>query len=70
MLNKKRETKLFDPALVNTAIKQSFIKLSPRFMVKNPVMFTVELGTLMMLAVVIWQMITHSTSQGRYGIIS
>jgi K+-transporting ATPase ATPase B chain len=64
MSKRKRDIKLFDPALVNTAIKQSFIKLSPRLMIKNPVMFTVELGTLVMLAVVIWQLITHDTTQG------
>jgi potassium-transporting ATPase ATP-binding subunit len=64
MSKRKREIKLFEPALVNTAIKQSFVKLSPRLMVKNPVMFTVEIGTFVMLAVVIWQMITHDTTQG------
>jgi potassium-transporting ATPase ATP-binding subunit len=64
MSKRKREIKLFEPALVNTAIKQSFIKLSPRLMVKNPVMFTVEVGTFVMLAVVIWQMVTHDVTQG------
>jgi K+-transporting ATPase ATPase B chain len=64
MSKRKRDKKLFDPALVNTAIKQSFIKLNPRLMIKNPVMFTVELGTFVMLAVVIWQMITHDNTQG------
>ena len=53
MSKRKREIKLFEPALVNTTIKQSFVKLSPRLMVKNPVMFTVEIGTFVMLAVVI-----------------
>jgi potassium-transporting ATPase ATP-binding subunit len=64
MSKRKRDIKLFDPALVNTAIKQSFIKLSPRLMIKNPVMFTVDLGTFVMLAVVLYQMITHDTTQG------
>jgi len=64
MSKRKREIKLFEPALVNTAIKQSFVKLSPRLMVKNPVMFTVEVGTIVMLAVVIWQMVTHDATQG------
>ena len=64
MSKRKREIKLFDPALVNTAIKQSFIKLSPRLMVKNPVMFTVEIGTFVMLAVVLYQIITHDNTQG------
>jgi K+-transporting ATPase ATPase B chain len=64
MSKRKREIKLFDPALVNTAVKQSFVKLSPRLMVKNPVMFTVEIGTIVMLAVVIYQMVTHDNTQG------
>jgi K+-transporting ATPase ATPase B chain len=64
MLNRKRAIKLFDPALVNTSIKQSFIKLDPRVMVKNPVMFTVEIGTFIMLAVVLYQLITHDATQG------
>ncbi|WP_316767641.1 potassium-transporting ATPase subunit KdpB [Pedobacter frigiditerrae] len=44
----KPNNKLFEPALVQTALKQSFIKLDPRVMIKNPVMFTVEIGTLVM----------------------
>lgn len=63
-MTRKRHIKLFDPALISGAIRQSFIKLNPRLMVKNPVMFTVEIGTIVMLAVVIFQMITGDTSQG------
>ncbi|QPH41249.1 potassium-transporting ATPase subunit KdpB [Pedobacter endophyticus] len=44
----KPNNKLFEPALVQTALKQSLIKLDPRIMVRNPVMFTVEIGTLIM----------------------
>ncbi|WP_256005837.1 potassium-transporting ATPase subunit KdpB [Pedobacter deserti] len=50
---------LFEPALVQTALKQSFIKLDPRLMIKNPVMFTVEIGTLVMAYVTIYS-IGHS----------
>ncbi|MFC0774029.1 potassium-transporting ATPase subunit KdpB [Terrimonas alba] len=64
MSKRKRSIKLFDPALVGTAIKQSFVKLNPRLMVKNPVMFTVEIGTAVMLAVVLYQFLTGDTSQG------
>jgi K+-transporting ATPase ATPase B chain len=64
MSSRKREIKLFEPALVNTAIKQSFIKLNPRLMIKNPVMFTVEIGTLVMLAVICYQLLSHDTSEG------
>jgi K+-transporting ATPase ATPase B chain len=58
----KTSNKLFEPALVQTALKQSFIKLDPRLMVRNPVMFTVEIGTLIMAYVTIYSM-SH-TDQG------
>lgn len=50
----KPNTKLFEPALVKTAISQAFIKLDPRVMIKNPVMFTVEIGTLVMAYVTVY----------------
>ncbi|WP_316815879.1 potassium-transporting ATPase subunit KdpB [Pedobacter nyackensis] len=53
---KHSSNKLFEPALVQTALKQSFIKLNPRVMIKNPVMFTVEIGTLIMAYVTIYSM--------------
>lgn len=55
---KAQSNKLFEPELVNTALKQSFIKLNPRVMIKNPVMFTVEIGTLIMAFVSVYS-ITH-----------
>ncbi|HTE31217.1 MAG TPA: potassium-transporting ATPase subunit KdpB [Chryseolinea sp.] len=61
---RKRDIKLFEPALVTEAIKQSFVKLSPRLMVKNPVMFAVEIGTVVMLIVILNQMITGDTTEG------
>ncbi|MBL7746962.1 MAG: potassium-transporting ATPase subunit KdpB [Chitinophagaceae bacterium] len=64
MTQNKRVIKLFDPALVSTAIGQSFSKLNPRLMIKNPVMFTVEIGTAIMLAVSIYQLATGDLSQG------
>ncbi|MBO9619487.1 MAG: potassium-transporting ATPase subunit KdpB [Niabella sp.] len=45
---------MFQPALVKEALKQSFIKLSPVKMFRNPVMFTVWVGTLVMAGVCIW----------------
>ncbi|GAA4195648.1 potassium-transporting ATPase subunit KdpB [Pedobacter jeongneungensis] len=55
----KPNNKLFEPALVQTALKQSFIKLDPRAMVRNPVMFTVEIGTLVMAYVTVYSF-SHS----------
>ncbi len=51
---KNPSNKLFEPALVQTALKQSFIKLDPRIMMRNPVMFTVEIGTLIMAYVTVY----------------
>jgi len=64
MTQNKRSIKLFDPALVGTAIGQSFTKLNPRLMIKNPVMFTVEIGTIIMLVVSLYQLFTGDNSQG------
>lgn len=64
MTQNKRSIKLFDPALVGTAIGQSFAKLNPRLMIKNPVMFTVEIGTIIMLVVSLYQLFTGDNSQG------
>jgi potassium-transporting ATPase ATP-binding subunit len=58
-----RVAKLFEPALVREALRESFIKLSPAKMFRNPVMFTVWVGTLVMAAVCVWIM-TGEQSQG------
>ena len=59
----RRAQKLFEPTLVNEALKQSFIKLNPRIQFRNPVMFTVWVGTLVMAGVCIW-IGTGEASQG------
>lgn len=61
---KKNTSKLFEAALVNTALKQAFVKLDPRIMFRNPIMFTVELCTAVMLAVCIWIMTGEKTQGG------
>src|SRR5215469_3070235 len=42
-----RARPLFDPPIVRRAIVDSFRKLNPRGMMKNPVMFVVEVGAAM-----------------------
>src|SRR5579862_9896476 len=42
---------LFEPAIVRRAIGDAFIKLTPRHMVRNPVMFVVLIGSVMTTAV-------------------
>jgi len=58
-----RKTKLLESSLVREAFKKSFVKLSPRYMVRNPVMFTVEIGTAVMLGVCLW-VAAGETTQG------
>jgi K+-transporting ATPase ATPase B chain len=36
---------LFEPTIVKRAIKDAFVKLDPRLVAKNPVMFVVEIGS-------------------------
>ena len=47
-----RRRSLWDPAIVRPAIRDSIRKLDPRIQIKNPVMFIVEIGSL--LTTVIW----------------
>ncbi|GAB4488657.1 MAG: potassium-transporting ATPase subunit KdpB [Saprospiraceae bacterium] len=49
----KKQKGLFQPELVRAALWQSVVKLDPRQMFRNPVMFTVEIGTAVMLVVTI-----------------
>jgi K+-transporting ATPase ATPase B chain len=58
---------LFQPALVAEATKQAFVKLDPRIMFRNPVMFTVELGTVVMGFVTAAQLLRPDASQGSFG---
>lgn len=53
-MKNKNQNKLFQPELLNEALKQSFIKLNPAKMILNPVMFMVWVGTLVMTGVCIW----------------
>ena len=44
--NKTSGRPLFAPAIVRAAVLDSFRKLDPRVQVKNPVMFTVYVGSM------------------------
>jgi K+-transporting ATPase ATPase B chain len=56
---------LFQGEQVKDALKHAFVKLDPRILVRNPVMFTVEIGTVVMLVVTIFSL--TSTGQGSFG---
>ncbi|GAB3890853.1 potassium-transporting ATPase subunit KdpB [Larkinella knui] len=62
-----KQSSLFQRELVGKAIRESFIKLNPTVLIKNPVMFTVEIGTLIMLLVTAYIALSGDTSQGTLG---
>ncbi|MEP6674853.1 MAG: potassium-transporting ATPase subunit KdpB [Ferruginibacter sp.] len=66
----KKKNSLFQKELAVEALKESFVKLSPAKMFRNPVMFTVWIGTLVMTGVCMW-IATGEKSQGHlaYNII-
>ncbi|MBK8514413.1 MAG: potassium-transporting ATPase subunit KdpB [Saprospiraceae bacterium] len=61
-----KNTSLFAKNLVLEALRQAFIKLNPKFMFRNPIMFTVEIGTAIMFIVCLW-ILTGNQSQGGIG---
>ena len=63
MSNKSDKNKLFESSLFKSAFQQSLVKLSPLKMIKNPVMFTVWIGTIVMAGVCIW-IATGEKNQG------
>ncbi|HYV47167.1 MAG TPA: potassium-transporting ATPase subunit KdpB [Myxococcaceae bacterium] len=42
-----KQLSLFDPTILGPAVKESFRKLTPRHVAKNPVMFVVEVGSVL-----------------------
>jgi potassium-transporting ATPase ATP-binding subunit len=64
-MSKNKNTRLFEPALVKEGLVQSFVKLNPKLMFHNPVMFAVEIGTIVMLIVCTW-ILTGEQSQGSF----
>ncbi|KAF0241608.1 MAG: K+-transporting ATPase ATPase B [Chitinophagaceae bacterium] len=53
-MNNQSSNNLFEKNQVSVALKQSFIKLNPATMFRNPVMFAVWIGTIVMAGVCIW----------------
>ena len=63
-MKRNRNNSLLDRALLRRSLRESFIKLAPRKMVRNPIMFTVEAVTFVMLALLIYIAVTGDASQG------
>lgn len=61
---KNKNNSLFDRTLLSQSIKDSFVKLNPCSMAKNPIMFMVEAVTAVMLLLIAYIIISRDTSQG------
>ena len=61
------DNKLFTPELVQQGLREAVVKLKPQLMIKNPVMFTVEIGTVVMLVVTILSLINPDLGEGSFG---
>ena len=55
---------LMDPKIVVPAIGQAFVKLDPRTLIKNPVMFVLEIVTALTTVILIRDLFTHGTNIG------
>jgi K+-transporting ATPase ATPase B chain len=60
---KKQSRSLFDPQILRRAIGDSFAKLDPRLMAKNPVMMVVEIGAVLTTIVFIRDFAKSAASQ-------
>ncbi len=65
-----RARPLFDPPLVNAAIKDSFVKLAPWVQWRNPVMFVVLVGSLLITGLWLVQLGGGLRSEGRPGFVA
>jgi potassium-transporting ATPase ATP-binding subunit len=59
-----RSRPLFDPEIVHRAVRASFVKLNPRTLMKNPVMFVVEVGAALTTAFLIRDIVTGASGIG------
>ncbi len=57
-----RRLRLFEPELVRMATWQSFLMLDPRMMARNPVMFLVEVGTVLTALVTVQSIVTAAAT--------
>lgn len=60
MNTKNTNNSLFQKDQLKASLKQSFVKLNPRLMVKKPIMFTVEIATFFMLPVTVYSAVSDA----------
>jgi K+-transporting ATPase ATPase B chain len=64
MADKNKKSKIWDFRIVRSAILDCFVKLDPRHMMANPVMFVVEIGSVITTALLAKDVFQHATQIG------
>ena len=62
-----KSNSLFDKQLIKESLGASVRNLDPRTMIKNPIMFTVEIVTAVMFVLLFYILISGDTTQGSFG---
>jgi K+-transporting ATPase ATPase B chain len=60
---------LFDPPIVRRAVVESFSKLNPRHQVRNPVMFVVEVGSVLTTVLLLQAVVSPANAEAPAGFI-
>jgi len=68
-MKNNKSASLFQKEQIMESMKQSFVKLNPRTMVMNPIMFTVEIVTLIMLVVTLLSIGTEQYGSFGYNLL-
>ncbi|MEO8840500.1 MAG: potassium-transporting ATPase subunit KdpB [Kofleriaceae bacterium] len=62
MASQSKKISMFDPSLLRAAVRDSFVKLDPRVLYKNPVMFVVMIGSVLTTVFVVRDLIGTPSS--------
>ncbi len=62
--NRDAKSSLLDPSILLPAVGQAFRKLDPRMMIRNPVMFVVEVVATLTTVIFIRDLLTHGAHLG------
>ena len=68
-MKNSNNTSLFQREQVRESLKQSLIKLHPGMMMRNPIMFTVEIATMIMLLVTVYSLFSDGQGDFLYNLV-
>ena len=65
-MKRKKNLRLFEPEIIKIATRESFVKLNPLILMKNPVMFTVEIGAVIMMVNTVITFVISKSGEGSF----